>query len=213
MLVEFAGQSCSGKSTLIDRLERKLREQQFPVRKVSAWSTTRGEVLRALFDPRLLAWCLLNPHLMRGESARLVLGAIGRTRALQRKQSGLVLLDEGPIKLHKRRSLRCGRAHHLLQRALPAPDILVLVRCDPEVRLARLRREKREHADRRSDQELIADLSGEEIPRRFAATRAVPILVIDTTAPKDPLTSLWKLLQPVLAEGQGAVARAGLSIT
>jgi thymidylate kinase len=109
--------------------------------------------------------------------------------------------------------LRRGRAHYLLQRAVPAPDILVLVKCHPEVRLARLRSENREHASRRSDQELLADLSGEAIPRRFADTRSVPILVIDTTEPDDPLTSLYELLQPLLMGGQGAVGRAGLAIT
>ena len=198
LIIEFAGPSCSGKSTLVRRLEQELHDQGLAPLRVKAWRTEHTELLRAVVRPRVMAWCLLNPRLVPGFAARQLLGAMALTHRLRRGE-GLVLLDEGPVKLHKRRSLRKARGERLLWSAMPAPDVLVIVTCDPEVRLTRLRREDRPHARGLSDQDVLTDVTGDHFAHRFAAARQVPLVEIDTSSGQDAFPTMYEQLRPFLA--------------
>lgn len=198
MIVEFAGSSCSGKSTLIRSLSRALEERQVPFRLANAWSTSRRDVVRAIRCPGIVAWSALNPGLVFSNSGRQFLGAVGYSLRL-RGEARLVLLDEGPVKLHKRSVLRSSRAAQLLQRGLPAPDLLVLVTCDPAERLDRLRKTKRPHALNRSDDYLLTDQSGRDMAERFATKRKVPVARVDTTGGADGVPQLWPVLEQLMS--------------
>ncbi|HVF84055.1 MAG TPA: hypothetical protein VM913_07790 [Sphingomicrobium sp.] len=176
----------------------QLREHGYSPRHLIVWNSGRADKLRTVGHPMFLAWCLLNPSLVPGRAARQLLGAVGRTRQARRR-GGLVLLDEGPVKLHKRISLRSSRAAGLLRRGIPAPDVLVIVTCDPQVRLARLRKTGRVHAQTRTDEELLKDASGADFAQRFAAERKVPVVEIDTSSDDNAAPRLYELLQPFLA--------------
>jgi thymidylate kinase len=197
MIIEFAGPSCSGKSTLVRSLDGELRRAGLVPREVRAHRTSRADVLRALRDPRLLAWCLLNPPVVRSDEAAKLLGSIALTRRV-RREGALVLLDEGPVKLHQRGPLRNARAIRLMRSAIPAPDVLVIVTCEPRERLARLRREDRPHARAYSDEEILSEVSGDHFARRFAAARQVPVIEVDTSAAANPTPGLRELLDPFL---------------
>jgi thymidylate kinase len=203
MIIEFAGPSCSGKSTLTHSLVAALSDRSMAARRVRARGTETHELLRAVCDPRFVAWLLLNPHLMRQTETRLLAGAIADTRRIKRNE-GIVLLDEGPVKRHKNGPLRRARADRLLWSLMPAPDVLVIVTCDPEVRLARLRQEDRPHVREFSDEEILSELTGDQFARRFAAARQVPVVEIDTSVGRDLVPEACALLERFL--GGPAVA-------
>ena len=208
MIIEFAGPSCSGKSTLVRRLEHELTEQGYAPRRVVAWRTSRWDLLRAAASPRLVVWCLLNPRLVPRFALRQLLGAVAMVSRLRREQ-GVVLVDEGPVKLHKRRPIRKARGDRLLWRAMPAPDVLVIVTCDPQVRLARLRQEDRPHARALTDDEVLNDVTGDHFARRFAEARHVPLVEIDTTSGADVFPALEEQLRPFFAAAARPGARLG----
>jgi thymidylate kinase len=197
VIIEFAGPSCSGKSTLTRRLADEMREHGVDPKRIVAWTTNRRDRLGVVTNVNMLAWCLLNPHVVLRPEGRQLLGAVALTTRL-RKQPGVVLLDEGPVKLHKRRAIRKTRADRLLWRALPAPDVLVIVTCDPAVRLERLRREGRTHALALSDEQVLTDVTGDYFARRFARARKVPLVEVDTSS-GDVFPALSERLRPLWA--------------
>jgi len=197
MIIEFAGPSCSGKSTLARGLEGELRRRGLTPRQVSAQRAAHSDALWAALDPLLLVWSLLNPRVLRTREARRLLGAIALTRRVKR-EGGLVLLDEGPVKLHQLGPLRSAHANRLLWRAMPAPDVLVIVTCSPEERIVRLRREDRAHVRALGDAEILAEFTGDHFARRFAAARGVPVVEVDTSAAQDPISLLRERLEQFL---------------
>lgn len=197
MIIEFAGPSCSGKSTLILRLQQELVEQGLAARTTVTWRTSAKDARRALRNPNMVIWCLLNPRALLRRPGRQLLGAIGATQRLRRERA-VVLLDEGPVKLHKRRLIRNARGDRFLWSGMPAPDVLVIVTCSPEVRLARLRRTDRPHARTWSDQEILTDVTGDQFARRFALARGVRVIELDTTSGSDVFPELDEKLRPLL---------------
>jgi hypothetical protein len=195
MIIEFTGQSCAGKSTLSQHLDRQMRRNGVTPGRLVTWRTHPVYLLSAVADPRLLAWCLLNPRLALSFAGRQLLGAAGKVRLVARTR-GVVLLDEGPLKLQTRWSLRGSRFESLLEAGLPAPDLLVIVTCDSAERLVRLRREGRPSARGLSDEEILRRDTGERFARRFAVTRGVPLVEVDTSTGSDPLAALDLRLRP-----------------
>jgi thymidylate kinase len=80
---------------------------------------------------------------------------------------------------------------------MPAPDVLVIVSCDPEVRLARVRRENRRYARDLNNDEIVT-LAMDHLARRFAAARHVPVVEIDTTEDPNPVLLLRQELRRYL---------------
>ena len=109
-----------------------------------------------------------------------------------------MLLDEGPVRLHVTAAMRRARGHRLLVSTIPTPDVLVIVTCDPMVRLARARRKNRPGSRSSSDEEIVAQSAEVDFARRFAATRNVPVVEIDTTVECDHVPRLCELLQQFL---------------
>lgn len=109
-----------------------------------------------------------------------------------------MLLDEGPVKVHKPWSLRHARGERLLIKGLPVPDVLVIVTCDPAIRLARLRAVDRLHARTLSDAEILSRDTGDKHARRFADARGVPVIEVDTSSGTDNSAALRQRLRSVV---------------
>jgi thymidylate kinase len=195
LIIEFAGASCTGKSTLIQGLQATLRAEGHAPLALKAANRghhgLRSDYLRAAARPRIAAWCLRNPTLVaRSSQARQLLRAIGMVHRL-RRTADLVLLDEGPVKLHQLfRTLRRARGKEWLIASMPKPDALVIVTCDPHVRLARLRQTERPHVNGLTDAEILARETGDALARNFARLRGVPAIEIDTSDGGDGIAEL-----------------------
>jgi len=209
VIIEFSGLSCVGKSTLIRRLEHGLkREGILPCVIQGDKTPSRLDVLRGLSNLRLAAWLLLNPNLAAKRKVlsvvRILAGGIGLINRI-RSDGGLVLLDEGPVKTHQRDRLHHTRFKTLLIRSLPVPDVLVIVTCDPKVRLKRLRETGRTYARELSDEKLLSDADPtERAARSFALARNVPVIEVDTTSGDDQSATLLQRLRPFYDSGSVA---------
>src|SRR5690606_28213995 len=102
-----------------------------------------------------------------------------------RRQAGVHVLDEGPMK--RAATLALGsRAPQRLLRSIPRPDLAVLVTCDVEVRLDRLRATGRVHAWELTDDELRRRDERRAVGDRWVAEQGgVDVLVVDTSAGED----------------------------
>lgn len=194
VLIEFAGPSCAGKSTLISALTNERADWE----KCEAAAVAGcRDILWAIMAPYLTLWVLINPRLAFTAKGRQLLGAIGLVARIKRRD-GVFLIDEGPIKLHQLWSLRSARGVSFLRRAIPKPDVLVVVTCKPEIRLARLRATGRLHARALTDEEIRRRETGDRLALQFAKERDVPIIEVDTSSdrglPKNLLLSLCKLV-------------------
>jgi len=78
LMIEFAGASCTGKSTLIRRLQSELHAEGFdPLAVKAALNERPRDFLLAVARPGIAGWCLLNPVLSGRSKGRRLLGAIG----------------------------------------------------------------------------------------------------------------------------------------
>lgn len=182
IIIEFAGPACAGKSTLIQRLHKDLGAEGFHVRSVDARSIfDRSDLLRVLGDPRIALWCLLNLRkVARKRSSKLLLGGIGAIRRL-RSEPGVLLLDEGPARMFQNVVLHSPRGARLIWAAAPRPDVMIILTCDPVVRLKRMRAADRPHIRHLTDAEVLARPRAELFARAFARAQGAPVIEIDTS--------------------------------
>jgi hypothetical protein len=195
-VIEFAGSSCAGKTTLVQHLVQQLQDIGIPHRHLDARrDRLRKDLHRTLRDPRIALWCLINLRIP-WKRARTVIRAIGLMRR-HRSEPGTLLIDEGPVKLFNMIAYPAPRAQRLLWKGMPKPDVLVIVTCDPITRLKRMRASDRPHIRGLSDREALAKPSGDICARGIARFRGVPVIEIDTSPespPPDLLTQLWPYL-------------------
>jgi len=95
-------------------------------------------------------------------------------------------------------ALRHARAKNLLKSAMPKPDVLVVLTCDPAIHLERLRRTDRPHVREKQSKEILAETTGDVFARDFAQLRDVPIIEIDTSdgSDGDGIDTLRQKLRP-----------------
>ena len=187
LVVEFMGMSGVGKSTLIKRTHELLTELGIEAHRHLDRVRTpvrTGDAIRLLSDPTLARWTVSNRDYCRTEPGRLFVRSLAFLRSLHRTE-GVHLVDEGPLKLGTTAVARVERAE-VLVRHMPRPDVVVLVDCDPQERLARLRALNRLHTQGISDENLLArHKRGLERMRRFIDAYERPTWEFDTSGPTD----------------------------
>lgn len=183
MIVEFVGPSCAGKSTLV-----LSAWQQLLLLGVTA-HRHKADRDGAEYDPSQTPapeadWLAANPGILDDHRMWPLLRSVAFMRSLS-GQAAVHLVDGGPIKRCTYGLWqvidRCG-GREALANWLPRPDLAVLVDCDPQVRIARVRTTNRSHARGQIDEELHAR-------HEFALAQArwirdelgVPMLHVDTT--------------------------------
>src|SRR5690606_32467207 len=119
----------------------------------SRWAG-RLHQLRGYSAPGFAAWCAVNPGRAASARGRKFALSLGLSRALHGRP-GVHVLDEGPMK-RAATLVRGSTAPSRLLAAIPQPGLAVLVTCDFDVRLARLRATGRDHARTLGDAELRA---------------------------------------------------------
>ena len=208
VIIEFAGPSCAGKSTLIGEMDVALRRTGTRCRIENGRAGSRRHRLLALSDPRLFAWSLLNLFLLlRADSRRKVLNlfnAIGCAKRLAKDESMVVLLDEGPFKACQGEYLRTMRfGTRLVAAAIPTPSMIVWVTCDPEIRVVRLRRFRPRSKHLRHSEVLKADGEKEGIVRRVAEAKGLEIFEVDATPGSPQPEELVRALRGKLRSLEG----------
>lgn len=190
MLVEFFGPSCAGKSTLISGVQHALEKDGIPVSlyhgeaKEGGWTRTI-DMARGLTHARIMLWFVLNVPQILSVEGRQFLRASGLVKRLQVANS-VVILDEGPLKRISILARRDTRYSRLLIRGAPKPDLAVLVECDFNIRLQRLRAVGREFSVGTTDQELRArDLMKTKWNSRIVAELDMEVIRLDTSCGED----------------------------
>lgn len=192
MLVEVFGPSCAGKSTVIADLIDGLRADGIAAEDVDGERDgprmlRARDVVRGLTAPEILVWCLLNPSRAWSDHGRIFLRGAGsskRLRALSRSTDTgkIIVVDEGPLKRLSTLAEN-SRGPALLLRGTPAPDVAVLVTCDFDERLRRLRATGRSAAKSMSDTELRArDLAKARWNDRIVDRLPVDVIRLDTSS-------------------------------
>ena len=189
LVVEVFGPSCAGKSTLIDGLARRMAADGADLllhdaNRPGSRRAGRLHQLRGYTAPGFAAWCAVNPGRAASARGRKFALSLGLSRALHGRP-GVHVLDEGPMK-RAATLVRGSTAPSRLLAAIPQPGLAVLVTCDFDVRLARLRATGRDHARTLGDAELRArDELRAEGDRWVAEQLGVQLLRLDTTDGQD----------------------------
>lgn len=189
MLVEVFGPSCAGKTTLISGVQQTLvrdgiRAQVYHGEGRERFWIRSMDVARGIGHPRFMLWFVLNlPQTLTREVLKFMRAA-GLARRL-RMGDTITILDNGPL---KRTSIlaKGSRYPKLLIRGGPKPDLAVLVECDFDIRLGRIRATGRPWALGTTDQELRArDLVKTEVNSRIIRELEIEVLRFDTSLDED----------------------------
>lgn len=148
MIVEFFGPSCAGKTTLIADIMRRLARSGIAsdlhnIESITSGISRKDDILWALRKPQLLLWRIANLRQARSRSGLRFITIIGVRERIQ-PSARIGIVDEGPL---KRLAIQAehSRGRKLLARAVPRPDLAVLVTCDFDKRLSRMRDAGRAH--------------------------------------------------------------------
>lgn len=204
MIVEIFGPSCVGKTTLIENVSSELRGNGVAVTHHSGATDIRSNIsvaalLRGLCSVRVVTWCLVNPRRAWSRTGRWFVHARG-VRCRAGKGRGVAILDEGPLKVVARVA-EDSRLPNLLVRSIPEPDLAVLVTCDFDVRLERMRSTGRAHAASQSDEFLAARDAAKAKWNQWACdTLQLDVVTLDTTAGEDWTSHLVTLIGDRLAQ-------------
>jgi hypothetical protein len=212
-VIEFAGAACTGKTTLMWQVQKRLSAEGTACTAVDArwFRKSRRAVLRALADPRIALWCLLNPTIaLKERCVHQLLSGIGVVRRL-RADGGVLLLDEGPVRTYQDVAVHNPRGARLIRAAAPQPDLMVIMTCDPLVRLKRVRAEDRPDARGRPDEAVLARQMDEGVARAFARARGIRVIALDTTEGVDA-EDVLKELRPWLAPPRKSFASMPMAV-
>lgn len=196
MIVEFIGPSCAGKSTLLRSTWKHLQLLGVTAHR------HRADLDSAEYDPERDAgpetkWLAANPGILDNQRIWVLLRSAAYVRTLS-GHAAVHLVDGGPLK-HYSYGLSQTMARYggreALATWLPLPDVAVLVDCDPELRVERLRESQRRHAKILTDEELYARHEHSLAQARWVRDELrVPLFEVDTTHSQDHSPSLASYL-------------------
>jgi hypothetical protein len=189
VIIEVFGPSCAGKTSLIQGVVETLGRDGIPVemysgKAVQPIQNARADLIRRPSDLRFSIWCAANPAVADSPSGRQFSQSLVLSRRL--KGLGVVqILDEGPLKW----SSTIGQGSkfpNALASCIRRPAVAVLVDCDFDVRVARLRSTGRFHARGRTEVELKArDHAKREWNEWLVERLKLNVIRVDTSSGED----------------------------
>lgn len=214
MIIEVFGPSCAGKTALIHGVTQILRCDGIPIEMFSGKieqpiRDSRGDFLQHPRDLRLRIWFAANSAVADLPSGRQFNHSLELSKRL--KDSGAVqILDEGPLKWSSTVGYN-RKFPTLLASGIPRPDIAILVDCEFDVRLARLRNTGRFHARARTEDELKArDHAKREWNEWLVDRLKLNVVRVDTSSGVDRSESVAQAIRSRLS---GQVAAEGRRFT
>lgn len=216
MIIEVFGPSCAGKTSLIRGVAEIFRRYGIPVEehdgvRCAAELECSCRPDMKLRDPRLLAWSAANRARASSEGVRQFSRSLALAKSLKRP-SVVSILDEGPLKWSST-AAQGSKFPAALAHSIPKPDLAVLLDCDFEVRLARLRATGRVHARSRKDDELRErDLAKSEWNMWISDLLGLNLVRVDTSSSGDWSGHVAELVRTRFAgevegEGRGPIGR------
>jgi thymidylate kinase len=214
VIIEVFGPSCAGKTSLIQGVAETLRRDGIAIEVYSGKAVrpirnARIGLIRRFSDLRLSIWSVVNPAVADSPSGRQFSQSLALSTRL--RGSGVVqILDEGPLKW----SSTVGQGSkfpNTLVSCIPRPDIAVLVDCDFDVRLARLRSAGRFHARARTEDELRArDHAKREWNEWLIDRLKLNVIRVDTSSSDDRSDHVAQTVRSRFL-GQAATERRGFT--